>query len=69
MSAAYIHKMAKDIVTCDCGTVYERTTFKLTVRDIDSFECSCGRTLESWSGSRLPQYKKVKDAPNASETS
>jgi len=51
-------------VTCQCGAVYEREIHKLTVRDQDTFEClDCGKTLDSWSGSRIPVYRKISDAP------
>jgi hypothetical protein len=46
-------------VTCECGAVYERTEVKLIFRDKDSYECGCGRTLESWNGSRIPQFRLI----------
>ncbi len=54
--------MKKQVITCNCGAVYERTEEKLTFRDIDSFECRyCGKTLETWSGSRIPVFRLVKE--------
>jgi len=46
-------------VTCECGAVYERTEVKLIFRDNDSYECVCGRTLASWNGSRIPQFRLI----------
>jgi hypothetical protein len=49
-------------VTCECGAVYERTEEKLTFRDSDSFSCRCcGATLETWSGSRIPVFRLIKE--------
>ena len=51
-------------VSCECGAIYERTEDKLIFRDIDSFECRfCGRTLESWSGSRIPVFRLISEPP------
>jgi len=48
-------------VVCKCGAVYERTEFKLPVRDSDSASCQiCGTELESWSSSRVPKFLLVK---------
>ena len=62
---AHVRRMAKPtIVTCpSCGVVYERRIEKLSVRDQDSFECTCGHTLERWSSSTFPIFLKIKDAP------
>jgi hypothetical protein len=50
------------IVTCrKCGAQYERRLNKSTVRDSDSFECSCGEQIEKWSSSVWPSFHKVKD--------
>jgi hypothetical protein len=52
--------MLSQIVTCECGTVYERTEWKTTSRDKDYFNCrECGREIESWNGSRIPSFKLV----------
>jgi transposase-like protein len=52
----------KSIVTCACGAEYERTEEKVIFRDKDSFECHrCGKTLESWNGSRIPLFKLIKE--------
>jgi hypothetical protein len=48
-------------ITCACGAVYERTEVKFTVRDNDSANCQvCGEELESWNGSRVPQFRLIK---------
>ncbi len=49
-------------VTCPkCSAEYERTLNKSPVRDQDSFECfDCGETLEKWSTSRYPSFRKIK---------
>jgi len=45
------------IVTCHCGTEYERTETRLIFWVMDDFCCyQCGEVLESWHGSRLPIY-------------
>ena len=54
----------KGQVSCECGAIYERTEDKLTFRDIDFFECCfCGRTLERWSGSRIPIFRLICEPP------
>jgi hypothetical protein len=30
-------------------------------------DAECGRTLEAWNGSRIPQFRKIKDAPKDPE--
>ncbi len=51
-------------VTCECGAIYERTEDKLRFRDTDSFECRfCARTLERWSGSRIPIFRLICEPP------
>jgi lysyl-tRNA synthetase class I len=57
--------MAKPtIVTCEkCGAVYKREIHKLPARDQDSFECTCGHTIERWSSSTFPVFRKIKEAP------
>lgn len=58
----------KKAVTCSCGAVYERTEEKVTFRDIDTFECRCcGTTLESWSGSRIPLFRLIKEPDTKGE--
>jgi transposase-like protein len=58
----YLAGMAKMVTCPQCGALYERTEVKLIVRDRDDFQCSCGKTLESWNQSRIPQYRLVKKA-------
>lgn len=55
-------------VSCSkCSAVYERTEFKLPVRDKDHANCEvCGEELESWNGSRVPSFRlmeRPKDWP------
>ena len=51
-------------VTCpNCGA--EREIHKLPARDQDSFECTCGHTIERWSSSTFPVFRKIKDAPTS----
>ncbi len=58
----------KKQVACECGAVYERTEERLTFRDSDHFVClCCGETLESWSGSRIPVFRLVKEPDSGSE--
>jgi len=56
--------MAKLIIVtcCKCGAQYERTLNRAIVRDQDSFECfDCGETLDKWSSSVWPSFRKIKD--------
>jgi hypothetical protein len=49
-------------VKCKCGAVYERTEEKVIFRDQDSFQCRlCGETLETWSSSRIPVFRLIKE--------
>jgi len=57
--------MTRSTVTCECGAVYERTEVKFMMRDKDSYECSCGSTLESWNGSRIPQFRLISKPESA----
>lgn len=51
----------KETVTCTCGAVYEKGSYKLPVRDQDYFDCLlCGTRLDEWSSSRIPTYKLIK---------
>ena len=55
--------MATTLVACpQCGTVYERTEINLRVHDDGNFTCACGVVIETWSQSRIPVFRKVKDA-------
>jgi hypothetical protein len=61
-SKGHIGRMATTTVTCEkCGAVYERSTTKVTFRDKDTAECTCGHTLESWNGSQIPSFRKIKE--------
>jgi hypothetical protein len=44
-------------VTCECGAAYKRTIITLMERDRGDFACMCGRVLESWNATRIPQYR------------
>jgi len=47
----------RTVVTCHCGSVYERTEAQLVFWVTDDFCCTeCGEVLESWNGSRVPVY-------------
>jgi len=60
-----LHMSSKRLEPCECGAVYERTEEKLIFRDADSFECQfCGRTLDRWSGSRIPVFRLIKEPPS-----
>jgi hypothetical protein len=49
-------------ITCECGPVYERAEEKLRFRDGGSTAYRyCGATLESWSGSRIPVFRLIKE--------
>jgi transposase-like protein len=53
--------MAKSIVTCNCGTSYERTEKKGLRRSKGSFNCRvCGKELDSWSGFRKRSFRILK---------
>jgi hypothetical protein len=49
-------------VQCICGAIWERTEVQATTRDSDDFQCTCGRTLETWNRSRIPQFRLLKAA-------
>jgi hypothetical protein len=40
-------------IKCACGAIWERTEAQ-AVRDSDDFQCTCGRTLETWNRSVHP---------------
>ena len=43
-----------------CHAVYEVREVKITFRDRDHFDCSCGETLANWNGSRFPAFSLIK---------
>jgi hypothetical protein len=48
-------------ITCNCGTVYDRTTVKATFYSRDSFQCLvCGGTLASWAGRSFPTFQVIR---------
>ena len=47
---------------CTCGAIWERTEVQTEARDSDDFQCTCGRTLETWNRSRVPQFRLLKAA-------
>lgn len=60
--------MAKEIITCECGAVYERTEIKIIFRDKDSQDCgNCGIQLERWNGSRLPMFTLISKPEKATD--
>jgi lysyl-tRNA synthetase class I len=55
--------MNPTMLTCErCGAVYEREIHTFPIRNQDSFECSCGHTMERWGSSTFRVFRKVKDA-------
>lgn len=40
-------------VKCTCGRVWNLKRIKLPQRDKDSFNCVCGKELESWNGGEM----------------
>lgn len=58
-----------DEMTClHCGSVYERTYMKVSMRDKDHADCDvCERRLESWDGSVIPMHRLIKrgDEPDS----
>jgi hypothetical protein len=54
--------MATTTITCEnCGAVYDRSTANVTFYDEGTAECTCGQTLESWNGSQIPSFRKIKE--------
>jgi hypothetical protein len=49
-------------IKCTCGAIWERTEVQTDARDRDDFQCTCGRTLETWNRSRVPQFRLLKAA-------
>jgi hypothetical protein len=49
-------------IKCTCGAIWERTEVQTAARDRDDFQCTCGRTLETWNRSRVPQFRLLKAA-------
>lgn len=48
------------IVSCECGSSYEREVRELPIKDIGLFEChDCGARLEIWSGRSVPVFKRI----------
>jgi hypothetical protein len=47
-------------IKCTCGAIWERTEVETMARDRDDFQCTCGRTLETWNRSRVPQFRLLK---------
>ncbi len=52
--------MAEEKTCPKCGAIYEVSCTKIIFRDKDSFDCRCGYELDSWSGSRIPNYRLIK---------
>ena len=53
--------------TCACGRVWDLIKHKVKVRDIESVECKCGRTLKSWNGQCFWLSELVKDIERSKE--
>lgn len=51
----------------DCGRVWAFTKHKSITRDIDTFECDCGKTLLSWSGGAYYTGKLVSGPTRSDE--
>jgi hypothetical protein len=49
-------------IKCTCGAIWERIEVQTEARDSDDFQCTCGRTLETWNRSRVPQFRLLKAA-------
>jgi hypothetical protein len=45
--------MIGEVVTCECGGVWKLRKIKTIMRDIDTFNCTCGRELISWNGGHM----------------
>jgi hypothetical protein len=49
-----------ETITCRCGSVYERRTQRLPVKDHDYRDCEvCGERLESWRSTHVPAHRLV----------
>jgi hypothetical protein len=42
--------MNSQTVTCECGLTWLLRKIKQPMRDNDSLQCKCGRTLIEWNG-------------------
>jgi hypothetical protein len=52
--------MATEVTCSKCGAVFERTTYRNPMTDRDSFECECGKTLESWNSTVTPEFRLIR---------
>jgi hypothetical protein len=55
-----IHGLMATEIKCTCGAIWERTEVETAVRERDDFQCTCGRTLETWNRSRVPQFRRLR---------
>ena len=63
LAEGIFHDMATSLVACPkCGNTYERTEINLLVHNDGNFTCACGEVVETWSRTRIPVFRKVKDA-------
>lgn len=47
--------------TCECGRVWNLTQRKVPMRDKDSIQCLCGKTLVSWNGGCIWDADLIQD--------
>jgi len=38
---------------CECGRRYRVQAHRITMRDKDSIECACGRTIKEWNEAKI----------------
>jgi hypothetical protein len=54
---------------CECGRRYRVQAHRIIMRDTDSIECECGRTIKEWNEAKiwtatlLPDKNKTKKNP------
>lgn len=56
-----------DVTCLKCGSVYSVTTYRLPVRDSDSFSCEvCNHLLRRWNERLVPNFtlKKAGEKPS-----
>lgn len=47
-----------------CGSLYEKSTFRLPTKDSDRFDCEvCGERLDEWNSTTVPSYRLLKAMP------
>jgi hypothetical protein len=49
-----------ELVSCRCGTLYERVWVILPIKDVGVFDCvACGERLELWHGRSVPTFRAI----------